>query len=445
MERDMTLTSQKPAPSSLDLDAVEARGVGGRTPLRKNLAAQIAAGLVLGVIVGHFYPAFAQDLAPLSGAFLKLIKAVVGVVIFCTIVTGIANIGAHSGLGRIGLKAILYFEVVTTFAMIFGLGIVNLVKPGAGLNVDLKTLDASAIASITQKAEHHTAIGWLMTIIPDTFLSAFTNGNILPVLLVALFVGCALLQMGPRGKPFVESMERASEVVFLIVKMIMKVAPLAVFGAIAFTVGKYGIASILPLAKFLALFYGSCLAFIVIVFGLICAFVRINLWQLIRFLRVELMLAFATASSESVLPNLMQRLEELGVKKHIVGFVVPTGFSFNLDGSSMYFIMAIVFVAQACGVELSLMQELSLILIFMVTSKGIAGVAGAGFVTLAATLTIYPAVPVAGIVLLLGIDRIMDAMRTVTNLLGNAVATCFIAKWENAIDEEHVKQVLATS
>lgn len=411
-----------------------------RPPTRKkpwylNLATQIIVGLALGILIGHFLPNIGQELSPLSVAFLKLIKAVVGIVIFCTIVSGIANIGSHAGLGRIGLRAFIYFEVVTTLAMVIGLLSVNLFQPGSGLNIELSSLDASPLSSFTKTAENHTVVSWLMTIIPDTFVSAFTSGNILPVLLVALFTGCALLHMGERGTSICRAIDRVSEMIFVIVGMIMKVAPLAVFGAIAFTVGKYGIHTMLPLAKFLALFFATCIVFITLVFGIVCATSGISLWKLIRYLRVELILAFSTASSEAVLPSLMERLEQAGCKKHIVGFVVPTGFSFNLDGSSMYFIMAIVFVAQACNIPLSLSQEIVLILIFMVTSKGIAGVAGSGFVTLAATLTVYPVVPIAGIVLLLGIDRIMDAMRTFTNLLGNAVATCAIAKWEDSRDD----------
>lgn len=406
-----------------------------KKPWYLNLATQIILGLALGIIIGHFLPDIGQELSPLSVAFLKLIKAVVGIVIFCTIVSGIANIGTHAGLGRIGLRAFIYFEVVTTLAMVIGLVSVNLFKPGAGLNIELSSLDAGPLSTITKTAENHTVVSWLLTIIPDTFVSAFTSGNILPVLLVALLTGCALLRMGEHGASVCRAIDRVSETIFVIVGMIMKLAPLAVFGAIAFTVGKYGIHSMLPLAKFLLLFFLTCVTFITIVFGIVCATSGISLWKLIRYLRVELMLAFATASSEAVLPSLMGRLEQAGCKKHIVGFVVPTGFSFNLDGSSMYFIMAIVFVAQACNIPLSLSQEIVLILIFMVTSKGIAGVAGAGFVTLAATLAVYPVVPIAGIVLLLGIDRIMDAMRTFTNLLGNAVATCAIAKWEDARDD----------
>lgn len=401
----------------------------------RNMGIQMIVALIIGGYIGHVYPDIGLHLSPLSAAFLKLIKAMVGVVIFTTIVTGIANLGSGSNLGRLGFKSILYFEVLTTLAMIIGLVIANSVQLGSGMNVDFHTLDAGPLAQFKSTAEHRTAIDWLLSIIPDTFVTAFTNGNLLCILLVAVLFGVALLKMGSNSLHVVRLIEGVSEAMFKIVGMIMILSPLAVMGAISFTVAKYGITSMLPLAKLLLVFYASCILFITLILGSVCISAKLNLWTLIKYLRVELMLGFGTASSEAVLPSMMAKLERAGCSKHIVGFVVPAGFSFNLDGSSMYFIMAIVFVAQACNIELSLAQEISLILIFMVTSKGIAGVAGAGFVTLAATLAIFPSVPLAGIVLLLGIDRFMDAMRTTTNLIGNAVATMALAKWENARDD----------
>lgn len=427
-------------PTTLVVDPEE-MGNGSQTrakknkPLHRNLAVQMVLALAVGALLGVLYPDLATQMSPFSAAFLKMIKALVGLVIFCTIVAGIANIGSGAGVGRIGLKSIIYFEIITTFAMLLGLVLANVFQPGAGMNVDLSSLDASALAAFTDTAEKRTTVSWLMSIIPDTFVSAFTNGNILPVLLMALMFGAALLSMGKRAEPVIVVIDRISEAIFIMVGMVMKFAPLAVFAAIAFTIGKYGIGSMLPLAKLLILFYLACLTFITIVLGAIAAYAKVNLWQLIKYLRVELMLAFGTASSEAVLPSVMKKLEQAGCQKHIVGFVIPAGFSFNLDGSSMYFVMAVIFVAQACNIDLTLAEEMTLILIFMVTSKGIAGVAGSGFVTLAATLTVYPHVPLAGIVLLLGVDRFMDAMRTVTNLIGNAVATFVIAASENAHDK----------
>lgn len=411
-----------------------------KKPWYRNLGIQMILALVLGSLVGHYYPQIGIELSPLSVAFLKLIKAMVGVVIFTTIVSGIANLGSGASVGRLGWKSLIYFEIGTTLAMVVGLVIANLVKPGAGMNIDFHTLDAGPLASFKDTAEHRTAIDWLLTIIPDTFVSAFTGNNLLCILLIALLFGVALLRIGEAAKPLLSLMDSASQAIFKIVGMIMVLSPLAVFGAIGFTIAKYGIVSMLPLGKLLLTFYLSCLGFIVIILGIVCAVVKVNVWEMIRYLRVELMLGFGTASSEAVLPSFMSKLEKAGIPKHIVGFVVPAGFSFNLDGSSLYFVMAIVFVAQACNIDLTLAQEISLILIFMVTSKGIAGVAGAGFVTLVATVSLYGHVPLAGVVLLLGIDRFMDAMRTTTNLIGTATATFFIAKWENARDDEQMNK-----
>lgn len=414
-----------------------------KTPFYKGMAFQMLLALFAGVLIGVLYPPIAVQLSPLSAAFMKLIKALVGVVIFLTIVQGIANIGQGSNVGRLGIKAIIYFEVLTTLAMVLGLIVSKIFEPGAGMNIDYHSLNASAISGFVSTAEHRTAISWLLSIIPDTFVSAFTSGNLLPILLMAVMFGVALLKMGERSCVVIDLMERVSEAVFGMVAMVMKIAPLAVFGAIGYTIGNYGLASMVPLLKFLILFYLCCMAFITLVLGAVCLYAGVSLWKVVLYLRVEILLAFGTASSEAVLPNIMKKLVDAGVKKHVAGFVIPAGFSFNLDGSSMYFVMAIMFVAQACNVPLTLTQELSMVLIFMITSKGIAGVAGAGFVTLAATLQIFPDVPLAGIVLLLGIDRFMDAMRTVTNIIGNAVATLTLAKMEDALDYDVLNNALA--
>ncbi|WP_248796476.1 cation:dicarboxylate symporter family transporter [Pseudomonas sp. MWU13-2105] len=417
----------------------------GSAPFYSNMAFQMFAALIAGALLGVFDPGFAVELSPLSAAFMKMIKSLVGLVIFLTIVNGIANIGKGSNVGRLGLRALIYFEVLTTLAMLMGLIVSKLLTPGAGMNIDYHTLNTGAIVSFISTAEHRTTVGWLLSIIPDTFVSAFTSGNLLPVLLMAVMFGVALLRMGPRSADVVDLMEKISEAVFGMVGMVMKFAPLAVFGAIGYTIGNYGLGSMVPLAKFLLLFYLCCVAFIILVLGTVCLYSRISLWLLVKYLRVEILLAFGTASSEAVLPNIMKKLVDAGVKKHVVGFVIPAGFSFNLDGSSMYFVMAIMFIAQACNIPLTLTQELSMILIFMVTSKGIAGVAGAGFVTLAATLQMFPEIPLAGIVLLLGIDRFMDAMRTVTNIVGNAVATLTLARMDGALDYSVLNNALGIS
>lgn len=428
-DSDRSRTTQQSAPAQ-------------RRPLYRNMAVQMVVALFAGGIVGVYFPHFATDLSPLSAAFMKLIKALVGLVIFLTIVQGIANIGKGSNVGRLGLRAIIYFEVLTTLAMVVGLVVSKIFEPGAGMNIDYHTPNASAISSFVSTAEHRTTVSWLLSIIPDTFVSAFTNGNLLPILLMAVMFGMALLKMGERAASVVDMMDKVAEAVFGMVGMVMKFAPLAVFGAIGYTIGNYGLGSMVPLLKFLILFYLCCVAFIAVVLGTVCMYTRVSLWQVIMYLRVEILLAFGTASSEAVLPNIMKKLVDAGVKKHVAGFVIPAGFSFNLDGSSMYFVMAIMFVAQACNVPLTLTQELSMILIFMITSKGIAGVAGAGFVTLAATLQMFPEVPLAGIVLLLGIDRFMDAMRTVTNIIGNAIATLTLAKMEGALDYNALHKAL---
>ncbi|WP_347340214.1 cation:dicarboxylase symporter family transporter, partial [Acinetobacter sp. Res13-Abat-PEC07-P2-02] len=393
---------------------------------------QMIIGLSLGLVVGHYFPSFATELSPLSTAFMKLIKAVVGLIIFCTIAVGIAKIGSQASVGRIAIKSILYFEIMTTLAMIIGLIVAKIFEPGKNMNIDPAQLDPSGLSNFSHTAESHTIIGWLMTIIPDTFVSAFTQGNILPILFVAIFLGIAFLKMGSAAEPIINLIEKLSEAIFIVVGMIMKLAPLAIFGAISYTIGKYGLQSFIPLIKFLLLFYTCCLIFVFCILSSVSFYFKINILKLIRYFKEELILAFSTASSEAALPNVIRKLEQHGYKKHVVGFVIPAGFSFNLDGSSMYFVMAIIFLAQACNIPLTLMQEITLILIFMVTSKGIAGVAGSGFVTLIATLSIFPYIPVAAVVLLLGIDRFMDSMRTFTNLIGNIVAVCIIDQSEKA-------------
>jgi aerobic C4-dicarboxylate transport protein len=345
-------------------------------------------------------------------------------------------------IGRVGGKALLYFEVVSTFALAIGLVVANVAKPGAGFNVDPATLDSSSIAQYTTNAHAQTTTEFIMHIIPTTFVDAFATGNILQVLLVAILFGFALSMMGERGRPVTKFIDDISHVIFGIVNIIMKVAPLGAFGAMAFTIGKYGIASLLPLAKLMGSFYLTCALFIFIVLGTIARFTGFSIFKFIRYIKEELLIVLGTSSSESALPSLMRKLESLGCAKPVVGLVVPTGYSFNLDGTNIYMTMAALFVAQATNTDLTLTQELTILLVAMLTSKGASGITGAGFITLAATLAVVPTIPVAGMALILGIDRFMSEARALTNFIGNGVATVVVSKWENELDVKRMDDVL---
>jgi aerobic C4-dicarboxylate transport protein len=363
-------------------------------------------------------------------------------VIFCTVVAGIAGMQDMKKIGRVGGKALLYFEVVSTFALAIGLIVANVAKPGAGFNVDPAHLDSSAIAQYTTNAHAQTTTEFIMHIIPTTFVDAFATGNILQVLLVAILFGFALSMMGERGRPVTKLIDDVSHVIFGIVNIIMKVAPLGAFGAMAFTIGKYGIASLLPLAKLMGSFYLTCALFIFVVLGAIARFTGFSIFKFIRYIKEELLIVLGTSSSESALPNLMRKLERLGCSKPVVGLVVPTGYSFNLDGTNIYMTMAALFVAQATNTDLTLTQELTILLVAMLTSKGASGITGAGFITLAATLAVVPTIPVAGMALILGIDRFMSEARALTNFIGNGVATVVVSKWENELDAKRMDDVL---
>jgi len=367
---------------------------------------------------------------------------IIAPVIFCTVVAGIAGMQDMKKIGRVGGKALLYFEVVSTFALAIGLVVANVAKPGAGFNVDPATLDSSAIAQYTTNAHAQTTTEFIMHIIPTTFVDAFATGNILQVLLVAILFGFALSMMGERGRPVTKLIDDVSHVIFGIVNIIMKVAPLGAFGAMAFTIGKYGIASLLPLAKLMGSFYLTCALFIFIVLGAIARFTGFSIFKFIRYIKEELLIVLGTSSSESALPSLMRKLESLGCAKPVVGLVVPTGYSFNLDGTNIYMTMAALFVAQATNTDLTLTQELTILLVAMLTSKGASGITGAGFITLAATLAVVPTIPVAGMALILGIDRFMSEARALTNFIGNGVATVVVSKWENELDVKRMDDVL---
>jgi aerobic C4-dicarboxylate transport protein len=413
-----------------------------RTRLHSTLYLQVLAAIVIGVAFGYLSPGAAQRMQPLGEAFIRAMRMLIAPIIFCTVVHGIAAMDDLRTAGRVALKALLYFEAVTTLALIIGLVVVNLWQPGAGMNVDATTLDPDAVASYATQARQQSPVEFLLHIIPQTVTGAFADGEILQVLFVSVLFGVALFHLGERGKPLLQLIDLVSRTIFGVVGVVMKAAPLGAFGAMAFTIGRYGIGSLLSLGKLMADVYLTCLFFICVVLGGIAAFTGFNLWKFLRYIREEILIVLGTSSSESVLPQLMAKLERLGCSKSVVGLVVPTGYSFNLDGTSIYMTMAALFVAQVSGVHLSLVQELSVLGILLLTSKGAAAVTGSGFVTLAATLSAFPAIPIAGLALLLGVDRFMSEARAITNLIGNGVATMVIARWEGDLDMARVRAVL---
>lgn len=395
---------------------------------------QVLTAIVIGIWLGHFYPETGIAMKPLGDGFIKLIKMIIAPIIFCTVVTGIAGMQELDKVGRVGIKALLYFEVVSTLALIIGLIVVHIIQPGSGMNVDASTLNTQGLSAYTSAAKNQNTVDFLLNIIPTTVIDAFAKGELLQVLLLSLLFGFSLAAMKETGSEVVRLINKLSQALFGIVETIMKLAPIGAFGAMAFTIGKYGIASLVPLASLMGGFYLTCLLFIVIVLGLIAKFAGFNIFKFIAYIKDELLIVLGTSSSESVLPRIMIKLEQLGCSKSVVGLVIPTGYSFNLDGTSIYLAMAAIFVAQATNTQLTIPQELTLIGVLMLTSKGAAGVTGSGFVTLAATLSVIPSIPVAGLALILGIDRFMSEARALTNLIGNGVATVVAAKWENELD-----------
>jgi aerobic C4-dicarboxylate transport protein len=407
-------------------------------PLYTTLYAQVIFAIVCGVLFGYFFPEQGAALKPLGDAFIKLIKMLIAPIIFCTVVTGIAGMQDMKKIGRVGGKALLYFELVSTSALVIGLVVVNVVKPGVGMNADVSSLDASALTSYTSAVKSSGTVDFLVNVIPITLVDAFAKGEILQVLLVSVLLGFAFAQAGERARPAVQFIEQFSHALFIVVGFIMKLAPIGAFGAMAFTIGKYGIASLWPLAKLMGGFYLTCLLFIFIVLGSVARWAGFSIVRLIAYLKEELLIVVGTASSESVLPRMMLKMEQLGCSKPVVGLVIPTGYSFNLDGTSIYLTMAAIFVAQATNTELSLLQQLTLLGVLLLTSKGASGVTGSGFVTLAATLSAVPAIPIAGLALILGIDRFMSEARALTNLIGNGVATIVVSKWEGELDADRL-------
>jgi len=413
-----------------------------KKPFYKILYVQVLFAIVLGVLLGVFYPELGTAMKPLGDGFIKLIKMIIAPVIFCTVVAGIAGMQDMKKIGRVGGKALLYFEIVSTFALAIGLVVANVLKPGAGFNVDVAHLDTKSIAQYTAKAGEQSTVDFIMHIIPNTFVDAFAKGEILQVLLIAILFGFSLSLMGERGRPVTKLIEDFSHVIFGIVNIVMKAAPIGAFGAMAFTIGKYGLDSLLPLAKLMGSFYLTCFLFVVVVLGAIAKYTGFSIFRFIKYIKEELLIVLGTSSSESALPALMRKLERLGCSKPVVGLVVPTGYSFNLDGTNIYMTMAALFVAQATNTELTLMQELTILAVAMLTSKGASGITGAGFITLAATLAVVPTIPVAGMALILGIDRFMSEARALTNFVGNGVATVVVSKWEKELDAQRMDDVL---
>jgi aerobic C4-dicarboxylate transport protein len=411
-------------------------------PFYRSLYFQVITAIVVGVLLGHFYPETGTAMKPLGDGFIKLIKMIIAPIIFCTVVVGIAGMEDMKRVGKTGGYALLYFEIVSTIALLVGLVIVNLVQPGTGMNIDPNSLDTKSIAAYTAPGKMQGTVDFLLAVIPNTVVDAFAKGEILQVLLFSVLFGFALHRFGGRGTLVFDFIEKSSHVLFVIVGYIMKVAPIGAFGAMAFTIGKYGVDSLVSLAKLMGTFYATCLVFVFVILGLIARFHGFGIWKFIKYIKEELLIVLGTSSSESVLPRMMAKLENLGVKKSTVGLVIPTGYSFNLDGTSIYLTMAAVFIAQATNTPMTLTQQLTLLGVLLLTSKGAAGVTGSGFIVLAATLSAVGGVPVAGLALILGIDRFMSEARALTNLIGNGVATVVVGKWVGDLDTKRMHSQL---
>ncbi len=404
---------------------------------------QVILAITIGICLGHVYPSLGADMKPLGDGFVKLIKMIIAPVIFCTVVTGIAGMESMKAVGKTGAIALIYFEVVSTLALIIGLCVVNVLQPGAGMNVDPSSLDASAISVYADQAQSQGIIPFLLDVIPASVIGAFAGGNILQVLLFAVLFGFSLHHIGEKGKPIFNIIDGFSQVIFGIINMIMKLAPIGAFGAMAFTIGKYGIGSLVQLGQLIASFYLTCLLFIFLVLGSIAKANGFSIVRFIAYIREELLIVLGTSSSESVLPRMLVKMEALGCKKSVVGLVIPTGYSFNLDGTSIYLTMAAVFIAQATNTPLDLFHQLTLLVVLLISSKGAAGVTGSGFIVLAATISAVGHLPLAGLALILGIDRFMSEARALTNLIGNGVATLVVARYCDQLDEATMRDALA--
>ena len=413
-----------------------------RTPIYKVLYFQVICAIIFGVLLGYFFPDVGAQMKPFGDGFIRLIKMIIAPVIFCTVVTGIAGMEDMKKVGKTGGLALLYFEVVSTIALIIGLIVVNVCQPGVGMHVDPSTLDSGAVAAYTGPGKMQTTTQFLMNIIPHTVVGAFADGEILQVLFFSLLFGFALHKFGGRGTLIFDVIEKSSHVLFQIVGMIMRVAPVGAFGAMAFTIGKYGIGSLLPLAELMGTFYLTCLLFVLGVLGGICRWHGFSIFRYIGYIKEELLIVLGTSSSESVLPRMMAKMEHAGVSKPVVGLVIPTGYSFNLDGTAIYLTMAAVFIAQACDVQMTIMQQVTLLAVLLLTSKGAAGVTGSGFIVLAATLSAVGHVPVAGLALILGVDRFMSEARALTNMIGNGIACIVVGHWMKEVNEDQLNEVM---
>jgi aerobic C4-dicarboxylate transport protein len=411
-------------------------------PFYQSLYVQVITAIIIGVLLGHFQPHLGEAMKPLGDGFIKLIKMIIAPIIFCTVVVGIAGMEDMKKVGKTGGLALLYFEIVSTLALIVGLVIINVVQPGAGMNVDPRTLDTKSVAAYTGPGKMQGTVEFLLNIIPNTVVDAFAKGEILQVLLFSVLFGFALHRFGGRGTLVFDAIEKGSHVLFSIVGIIMKLAPIGAFGAMAFTIGKYGVGSLLSLGKLMATFYATCLFFVFVVLGLIARAHGFSIWKFVKYIKEELLIVLGTSSSESVLPRMMAKMENLGDRKTVVGLVIPTGYSFNLDGTSIYLTMAAVFIAQATNTPMTLTQQITLLGVLLLTSKGAAGITGSGFIVLAATLSAVGGVPVAGLALILGIDRFMSEARALTNLVGNGVATVVVARWTGDLDSARLRSQL---
>jgi aerobic C4-dicarboxylate transport protein len=410
--------------------------------LLKSLYVQVLIGVGLGVLLGAIAPEYGSAMKPLGDGFIKVVKMLIAPIVFCTVAVGIAQMGAMKDVGRVGFRALVYFEVVSTLALVIGLVVVHVIQPGAGLHINPASLDAKAVAAYTTSAQHHTTVDFLLNIIPQSAIGAFAAGDVLQVLLFSVLFGIALLSLRDRVGTLLAVLEQSTKVLFAIVGLVMRLAPIGAFGAMAFTIGTYGFGTLWSLGKLMTAVYATCALFVFLVLGAIVRATGFRLWLVLKYIREELLIVLGTSSSESVLPRIMAKMEHLGCSKPVVGLVVPTGYSFNLDGTAIYMTMAAVFVAQATDVKLTTWDTLSILGLLLVTSKGAAAVTGSGFITLAATLSAVPSIPVAGLAILLGVDRFMSEARAITNLIGNVVATLVVARWDNALDMERAARVL---
>ncbi|MFC5342435.1 dicarboxylate/amino acid:cation symporter [Brevundimonas staleyi] len=416
-----------------------------KKPIWTHLYFQVLVAIGLGALIGHFWPSFGESLKPLGDAFIKLVKMIIAPVIFLTVALGIAHLRDLGKVGAVAAKAFAYFLTFSTLALIVGLIVANVVRPGSGMNVDPASLDQGLVQGYAAAAHDSTIVGFLMNIIPDTVVGAFTTGNILQVLFFAILFGISLAAIGERARPVMTLLESVSEAFFKLVAILMKAAPVGAFGAFAFTIGRYGIESVISLAALVATFYLTSALFVVVILGLVARFNGFSIFRLMRYLKEELLLVLGTSSSEAALPSLIDKMEKAGCDKPVVGLVVPLGYSFNLDGTNIYMTLAALFIAQACGIDLSIGEQALLLGVAMLSSKGAAGVTGAGFITLAATLAVVPSVPVAGIALILGVDRFMSECRALTNFIGNAVATIVVSRWQGGLDRGRLETALAGS